>query len=150
MENKLEQYKSYYFTVKKTISLPAIGKYYVMQSPFGSNHLMPVEPYKDYNIKTGQNLKCYIDKINCTGKIFLEPEHPYYKRDEVYNIFIIQISDTFYKRGKYRFNLLIEDYKKNRIEAIPFNYNEKFVPNQIQKCKVIRLKKGKLVLSINI
>ena len=144
---KIEQNKAYTFLVKKEISIPGLGKQFVMGAPDGTKHLMPSKPYKKYPVKVGQEISCFIDKINCVGKIFLEPEHPYYKRGEVYEFDIKFISEKFYKRGKNRRKLYFKDYKGDMTEAIPYNFDFERKVSALQKCRVIRLKKGKVVIS---
>lgn len=136
------------YKVLKEISLPGIENHFVMEDINGNKHLMPSDPYKDYPIKIGDIINCYIDKINCIGKVFIEPEHPYYKRENIYEMKIIDIGEKFYKRGKYRFTIKIIDYKGAIAEALPYNFDVNInFRYGLNTCRVIKLKKGKLVIS---
>lgn len=143
----IELNASYEFLVKKEVLIPGLEEQLIMIALDGTMHLMPSKPYEKYPLIIGQKVKCYIDKINCVGKVFLEPEHPYYKRGEVYEFDIKFISEKYYKRGKYRRKLFIKDYNGEMSEAIPHKFNYDFKVSEIQKCKVIRLKKGKVVIT---
>ncbi len=144
---KVEINNSYEFLVKKKINVLGLGEQFVMQLPDGTKHLMPSKPYEKYPILEGQKIRCYIDKINCVGKVFLEPEHPYYKRGEEYEFDIKFISERFYKRGKYRRKIFVKDHNGDMSEAIPYKFNYDFDATSLQKCKVIGLRKGKVIIT---
>ena len=67
----------YVFRVIKRITLPDESRFFVLESPFNTRHLLPAEFYEKYDIMPGKNIRCRVDKINCVGRIFLEPGHPY-------------------------------------------------------------------------
>jgi len=67
------------FRITKFVQLQDNSWYYVLQDINGLKHFMPAGYYKDYGFSIGIQIKCKIDRINCTGRIFLEPEHPYYQ-----------------------------------------------------------------------
>lgn len=58
--------------------------YFILLDQFGNKHLMNSNYYKNYGLEIGMEIRCRIDKINCKGKIFFEPEHPYYKENECF------------------------------------------------------------------
>lgn len=85
---RLEEGKYYTFTNVKSIVLPGGELNMILAGPDGKKYLLPVERYAGYNLGTKAEIRCKIDKINCSGKVFLEPEHPYYREGESY-FFII-------------------------------------------------------------
>jgi hypothetical protein len=54
--------------------------------------LLPVEPYNNYCIGGNSTIECRIDKINCSGKVFLEPRHPVYIEGETYDFIVHRAS----------------------------------------------------------
>ncbi|MFN8134554.1 MAG: hypothetical protein U0Z17_04750 [Bacteroidales bacterium] len=55
---------------------------------------MPAENFQGYGIHPGDEISCKIDKINCTGRIYLEPRHPYYSEGKIYDFEIVKISNS--------------------------------------------------------
>lgn len=81
---KLEERQSYIFTVIKSIRFE--GKdFYLFEGPDRKRYLLPGERYANYNINPGDSVTCRIDKINCKGEVFLEPEHPFYRENQTYS-----------------------------------------------------------------
>jgi hypothetical protein len=83
-QRRLKPGEFHEFYVLKELILPDGNKCLVMADPFGDKHLIPSKYYKNYPIQPGSFYLCHIDKINCQGKIFIEPVHPYYKQGKVY------------------------------------------------------------------
>jgi hypothetical protein len=81
---RLEEDKSYSFTIVKSIVLPGGEVNLILAGPDGRKYLLPVERYGEYNLETKTEIICKVDKINCSGKVFLEPEHPHYTEGESY------------------------------------------------------------------
>jgi hypothetical protein len=83
---KLVEGKTYIFQVDGTISLTGDKSFYKLIDPNGVNHLLDHTIYRNYGFGLDDKIKCRVDKINCTGRIFLEPEHPFYKLGENYEL----------------------------------------------------------------
>lgn len=70
--------------VKKEIVLNE-ERYFVLEDPETKNvFLMPTRYYVNYPIEIGQRIQVKIDKINCSGEVFVEPQHPYYEEGKAY------------------------------------------------------------------
>ncbi|HRZ41752.1 MAG TPA: hypothetical protein P5228_03510 [Bacteroidales bacterium] len=80
----LEEKQTYRFRVIRKITLPDDSANWVLTCDGTDRYLLPEEYYTDYQIREGMELPCRVDKINCTGRIFLEPEHPWYREGERY------------------------------------------------------------------
>lgn len=93
----LEQGKQYAFYFQKKVLLPDNLWYYVLIDPFGNKHLLPHEYYSHYNLKTGNTYLCKVDKINCLGRIFIEPPHPVFEEGKSY---AFKYSKTISKKHK--------------------------------------------------
>jgi len=119
--------------------------YYVLEDINGLKHFMPADYYKNYRLKTGEEIVCRIDKINCTGRIFLEPRHPVYKEGQTYNFDVVSFSKED--------NLMlffVKDIHGNSIEVQQYdNSASDFEAKKKVKCVVLSIKKGKPVLEIS-
>jgi len=89
------------FLLKAVITLQDQKQYFILEDPDGMKHFLEEEPYQHYHLKTGSYIRCRVDKINCTGRVFLEPEHPYYKTGAIYHF---RIQDHDMEKGY--FNLI--------------------------------------------
>lgn len=131
------------FTVTKVIDVPGSGKQFVLSHESGKKLLLPVEFYVKYNILENSSIQCRIDKINCTGQIFIEPRHPFYKIGETYSFRVKHITDSVLEETQ---NLTVCDIFDNEIEVLV----PKGIVNTGQaevKLKVIGIKKGVPILS---
>ncbi len=93
-ERKLKEGESYDFRYIKNVILEDQNQYMVFEDHYGIRHFVDYQYYKKYMLAPSSTVRCYIDKINCTGRIFLEPEHPVYKRGEVYEFEALNITDS--------------------------------------------------------
>ena len=94
----------------------------------------------NYHLKTGQTINCRIDKINCTGKIFIEPEHPYYKLGEIYEFPLVRIEKKNNLADSNEIFVVFTDVFNNEIKMLS---NEKIVKGLMNSLKDI--KRGKYV-----
>ncbi len=83
---RLTEGQWYTFRILKVVSLGEDEGWFVMQDPNGYKILLPKGFYEDYGFAPGQSVSCRVDKINCNGRMFLEPGHPHYKEGEVYDL----------------------------------------------------------------
>ncbi|MEI6059733.1 MAG: hypothetical protein WCR72_03440 [Bacteroidota bacterium] len=83
----------YPFRIHNLMQLQDDAWYYVLVDINGLKHFMPASYYENYGFATGGLINCKIDRINCTGRIFLEPEHPFYKEGEIYLFDILGFAD---------------------------------------------------------
>ena len=79
---KLKEGSSYDFKPVKTITLPGGETSLVLLGPDCNKYLLPLSYYRGYGLTDKSNIRCKVDKINCSGKVFLEPEHPYLREGE--------------------------------------------------------------------
>ncbi|MFH2096408.1 MAG: hypothetical protein ABIJ16_11930, partial [Bacteroidota bacterium] len=95
METSFKEGEKYKFKVLKVITLPDDKDYYMLEDPIGRKHLMVSSFYKAYGIHPGTSIECKIDRINCNGKIFLEPKHPYLEEMGSYTFTIEGTEEIF-------------------------------------------------------
>lgn len=150
MQNKI-QYKEgseIEFVIKKQIELAEDEKYFVLEDAEGRKQLMKSKFYKKYNFKIGGKIICKIDHINCVGKIFLEPKHPYYKQGAIYNFVINEISKQKNRVGEEVLLIKVIDKLNNSAYCkIDGGNIEEFKTSKQIKCRVELIKKGILYLN---
>jgi hypothetical protein len=144
---ELEVGNEFLFSVEKKIKLPD-GEYFILLADFNQKYLLPTEFYFEFNIKVGDKIKCRIDKLNCNGKVFLEPKHPIYDvgDKDVFTFLEIESRLTRKTKDKYLVRKAIGDKTKRAITLIE---NENNSPSQNEKwfCEINKIKKGELILS---
>ncbi|HAF28912.1 MAG TPA: hypothetical protein DCG75_07675 [Bacteroidales bacterium] len=151
--NKQNQYKFtegeiHQFNITGFTEIPGTNEsFYILENPFGGKHLLKAIHYKHYNLGVNQIINCTIDKINCSGKIYLEPENPIYKVGEIYSFDFIKIVDQINSVGEKEKAVLVKDQFGMEIScSLPAGFILK--ESKQLKCKVLRIKKGVLFLSI--
>ncbi len=138
----------YRFRILKVVSLGQDDDWFVMQDPNGYKILVPQRFYDDYGFKAGETISCRVDKINCNGRMFLEPEHPHYKEGETYDFeleskgrrknIIHQDERFFMVRDVFR-----NTWKVRTYDTALWDHPPAHIP-----CKVKRIKKGRLFLVV--
>lgn len=89
----LKEGNCYSFKYIKCVTLDDNNQYIILEDQFGIRHFIEYEPYKDYNLAIAGNIMCLVAKINCTGRLYLEPEHPVYKINKCYQFNIITVNE---------------------------------------------------------
>jgi len=141
-----EEGQEYDFTVNSRVQLPPDDDFFlILISPFQTRHLLAEKNYLHYNLYPGQKIRCRIDKINCAGKIFLEPQHPVYKENNVYDFPVKGIEDIINSEGKHEKMLVVEDCWHNEIYINASEIDTTATTSVL--CHVDRIKKSKLYLS---
>lgn len=143
---EIEEGSKYFFYVEKIINL-AGTEYFVLLAEYDKKYLMPTINYIEYQIKIGEKIKCTIDRINCNGKVFLEPECPLYKIGDK-DIFTIKEREerTTHKTfDKYYINRALNNITTNAIIVSKENYDT-YSQGEKWLCEIIKIKKGELYL----
>jgi len=136
------------FKINKHIDLSENENFYVLEDKFGRKQLLKSDLYDNYNFSIGQDINCRVDHINCSGKIFLEPEHPIYKENEVYSFTIDRIETSQNRLDEKTLHFSFIDEIGNPAKCITENENQDdYSVGQKIECKVERIIKGRLNLS---
>ncbi len=145
---RLTEGHSYPFHILKVVSLAPDEEWFVMQDPNGYKILVPKDFYHQYGFAPGQTITCRVDKINCNGRMFLEPAHPHYTEGNIYDFELVN-------KGR-RKNIINQDERFFIVRDLlgkewkVRTYDEALwenPPDQIP-CKLKRIKKGKLFLVV--
>ena len=134
----------YPFRVHKLVQLQDDAWYFVLEDINGLKHFLPAENYQDYRIKPGDEVSCKIDKINCTGRIYLEPRHPYYTEGEIYDFEIVKFTNSV--NGSM---VVVQEMSGNQLEILIDGVlkADLKVKNTV-RCRVNSIKKGNLFLEL--
>ncbi len=144
MEAKLIEGKTYQFKVIKKIAIADEDEKWILEDPFGYRLMIDTNFYQNYNIHAQTQIDCIVDKINCSGKLFLEPIHPYYKKMEVYQFEVVEQKIEKNIWGKPINVVIMKDIYNQMIECY---INHQFIDLPLTlSCKIIQIKKGKPIL----
>jgi hypothetical protein len=143
---KMKEGQEFDFFVEKEIETPDNKKHFVLSGPDQKKYLLLSERYTDYNIKPGCVIVCRVDKINCSGEIFLEPLNPWYKEGETYTFKVIAHETRIGITGSKQNVIIVTDIRGNQT-IVPYNGISPLpaLGSEIQLV-VERITKGKLYL----
>ncbi len=139
----------YRFRILKIVSLGQDDDWFVMQDPNGYKILVPKKFYEDYGFSSGQTISCRVDKINCNGRMFLEPAHPHYKEGETYDFELESKGRRKNIINQDEYFFLVRDLFHNTWKVRTYDEALWDNPPAGIRCKVKRIKKGKLFLMIS-
>jgi hypothetical protein len=131
-------------------------EYMMFEDGNKEKYLLLKQYFKSYNLIPNTYVNCLISRIDCKGKITIEPEHPFYKPGEVYEFDFVKMLVT----EDSEFNPVMEKtYIKKDYEMIVldiFGIEHRVVPKRWQrkkrytaekvKCKLLRIMNGRFQL----
>ncbi len=136
----LEEGKNYPFIILKKIDFS--GKSHFVLSDINNRKLLlDAEHYTKYNLQIGQRIECKIDKINCSGQIFLEPAHPLYEINKTYAFIVEEITSRKNKFGEIENRILLKG-ESGFYAYASINLNHKLNIGQKLFAKIMRIKKS--------
>lgn len=148
-QHKFKEGETHLFTIDGFTEIPGTEEsFYILKNQSGGKHLLKSIHYKHYNLKIDQEINCKIDKINCSGKIYLEPENPVYKVGQTYSFDFIKIIDHVNSVGEKEKAAVVKDlFGEEIICSLPKDWKLSGNIKDLQ-CKILRIKKGELYLAI--
>lgn len=90
----LKEGLTYPFIVLKDSVLPDGSEVWILKDVNGQKILLEKRNYRQYPIHQGETIFCRVDRINCSGKIYLEPPHPVYTDEKLYEFDIVKRSES--------------------------------------------------------
>ncbi|MCJ7819586.1 MAG: hypothetical protein MUP53_00160 [Bacteroidales bacterium] len=141
---KLEEGKTYAFDALKTIELPGGSVNLMLGGPDGRKYLLPLEYYHGYVLNAPGAVRCRVDKINCSGKVFLEPLHPFYIEGESYDFIVDGIKEYIDEKGQKSEQVTIKDLMGNHAVAPLELLNSRPEAGEKVRLRIDRISKGKL------
>lgn len=147
---KLEEGRRYDFLVQKTLDIGSVT-YYLLRGPSRKKYLLRKDLYEDYDIQMNTTINCRVDKINCRGEVFLEPENPHYSEGGVYCFEIKGRDIRVNESGDPLPVLLVRDKFGNEL-VVPMNLAGDYEPDNSKSIslKVLRINKGRIMFTENV
>jgi hypothetical protein len=143
---RIREGKEYRFLVEKELTLPDSTKHFVLRGPDNNRYLVPLSRYADYGIASGSVVNCRVDRINCKGEVFLEPENPWYAEGGTYPFKVAGREIRIDYQGKNHEVIIVSDIRGNKI-PVPFNDSEPFPADGTELMLTVeRISKGKIHL----
>jgi hypothetical protein len=136
----MEEGKSYPFVILKKILFSGKTQF-VLSDINGRKMLLDAEYYTAYHLQTAQNIQCRVDKINCSGQIFLEPAHPIYEIDKTYTFIVEKISKRKNKFGENENQILLKG-ESGFYAYASLSLRHNFTIGQEVSAKIMRIKKA--------
>lgn len=119
----LKEKHIYPFTIEGELELPDGNECYKLTDPNGIKHILLKSDYRKYGFKSGDIIQCYIDKINCSGRLFFEPEHPFYMTGHCYDFEFTRIEKETDQKAVGQIYAVLQDALQNEttvpLEDIP-------------------------------
>lgn len=145
----LEAGHIYDLEIVRVIKIPGTGRFYLGRDGNGLKHLIPVDYYHDYGIRQGDTIKCRLDRINCLGRFFFEPDHPVYERGKTYNFKLIKLT-TGHDIGGIFHGAIVRDISGREWTTRAFRIRNPLPENlAFLSCTVVSFKKARLLLEVN-
>ncbi len=146
----LEAGKTYDLEIVRIIKIPGPGRFFLGRDANGLKHLIPVDHYHDYGIKIGDTVKCRLDRINCLGRFFFEPDHPVYERGKTYSFKLISFTVSYCNGDILDCRARVRDVFGREWNTHDIRIRQP-LPEDIASlsCHVYSLKKARLFLQIN-
>lgn len=141
---KLREGGEFLFRIEKLAVAPDSTTQFILSGPDRRKFLLPADVYSHYGLRPGMRIKCRIDRLNCNGEIFLEPDNPYYSEGKSYLFRVNEISERTDKSGNTVNVFLVRDLFGNSI-AVPFADNPP-EPGKKVRLRVERITKGRIYL----
>jgi hypothetical protein len=140
--------RSYLFTISGHIIIPGthVGNW-VLTGPGKKKYLLEEQYYTHYHLQIGQRIRCHVDKMNCSGRIFLEPQHPYYVVRKTYDFPVTRVSEPIDVFGRLYYLVTLKDVDGRNCSCM-WELPEGAVSSLTHlTCKVDHIEKGALYLT---
>ncbi len=147
--SRLTEGQTYPFKIERSVTLGPDEDWFVLKDPLGYKILLPKVFYRDYGFMPGQTIDCRVDKINCNGRMFLEPAHPKYREGEAFPFEVTGSGHRINILEMDEYYLQVRDVFGNPWEVLTANPELVELPPGQISCLVRRIKKGKLFLEID-
>lgn len=139
---KFEEGSWYQFKIDGITTIPDKGEHFILLHDSGRKMLLNAQYYVKYKFCVGDTIECRVDKVNCTGNVFLEPKHPFYIEGYTYNFEVISCIPN----DDSTISISVKDYFNNSIQLIA-NQGSIKSTDFIIRLKVDKVKKGVPILS---
>lgn len=146
---KLEEGKDYPFQISGSVALPDGQDCFVLTDVNGVKHLLYKSYYQHYDLRLNTEIRCRIDKVNCTGKIFIEPEHPQYRPGKAYPFIFDTYREIRNSEGYPERYAVLKNGLDQEMFLSADEIEKSLKKGDVVKAMVERIKKGRVHLSMN-
>lgn len=143
----LQEKETYRFTVVRQITLPDDTSAWILTLNGDDRYLLPAEFYENYPIVAGMPLDCRIDKINCSGRIYLEPRHPVYSEGKVIDLILNSTEAVTDQAGNTLHKMVVQGADGGKHTHLCLSAGSWPSGTKMQ-AEILQIRKGKLVLRI--
>lgn len=145
---RLEEGETYSFRILRSISMNEGEDYLVLEDPKNYKILLPASHYQQYGFSAGQQIACRVDKINCNGRIYLEPLHPHYREGELHPFSCVRSERQEDERGEVVLYLVVMDMHGREWRVRTWDQSLWDNPPDTIRCLLRRIRKGRLYLDL--
>jgi hypothetical protein len=146
----LETGNMYDLEIVRIIKIHGTGRFYLGRDVNGLKHLIAVEYYHYYGIKKGDTIRCRLDRVNCQGRFFFEPDHPVYKRGETYIFKLVSFKVNYLNDEILNCRARVRDVFGREWNTHDFRIRQPLPENLTSlSCIVVSFKKARLFLMVN-
>jgi hypothetical protein len=143
----LREGQSYPFTCDGLVELADHMMYYLFLDLNGFKHLLPESQYRHYGFKKNQQVTCRVDKINCNGRVYIEPLHPLFREGELYDFSFIEYSEKQTSPGGLQVYMTVRDDGHHSYTLPVIGRVNRRSSGEKVTLKVMLIRKGKLFLT---
>jgi hypothetical protein len=140
----------YEFKFKKKVFIDE--EHLVFENEDSERFVIPSMHYRHYNLQPEQMIKCLIIRVDCSGKISFEPEHPYYELGGIYDFDFVRMQvtvenefDPFSGNSKKvkHYDIIVADKDGYEHHVVPKEWQKKknYKADKI-KCRIAKMVKG--------
>lgn len=142
---KIEEGKKYRFVVLRITEL-GDNEYFLLKGPDNKKYLLLKELYRNYGIKANTNILCRVDKINCQGEVFLEPQNPFYEEGGTYE-FVVSGKDMRLDENRKSVPVITVNDRLGNEVSVPYSEIIGGIPESGDTIvlQISRIWKGKLI-----
>lgn len=142
----LKEGDSYRFLFYRLLDIDG-EDFWVVMAPNDKKYLIEAKHYAPYLFQEGNYYTCKIDKVNCTGKVTLEPQHPHYKEGQVYPFKITQQEIRKNSWGEDVAFITVKDiFGREAMASLPDHLT--YSSLEEIDLKIDKIRKGELILSV--
>jgi len=150
VKGKFIEGQTYQFRYVKRISTDE--DFFLFEDFSGERYMIPAYYYEKFDFKVGDLVNCQVTRIDCSGKVSFEPEHPFYKIGNTYDFpfseLIVRMEENYNKysgssKKKKIYELIVLDIDGNNHSVVPHEWQKKksYKP-EIISCRVLKIVKG--------
>ncbi len=100
---------------------PEFGHGWIALLPDGTKTILEDKYYALYQFKKDQKVVGVVDRINCAGRVYFEPEHPVYKPGNCYSFAVLGTSEKDFIDGSKERCVTVTDFFGNTIDVVFHN-----------------------------